>query len=186
MTNFQILCTGNPAHRGIAQAVSRLFPTAKFISRSNGYDLSTETGLDKLKIIIKDYNVLINNAYVDSGVQETILKLAHESWKTGHVFNIGSISEHSKYSWADPEYAIEKQKLRELSLELGDEKFKTTHMVVGGFQAASTGSDNTMDPLHIAKTIQWVLNAEFQVPVIGVEQMTDHIREYFNKQREND
>jgi hypothetical protein len=99
------------------------------------------------------------------------------------VFNIGSISEHKKYSWADPDYAIEKQKLRELSLELGDEKFKTTHMIVSGFQAASPGSDKTMDPLHIAKTIQWILNAEFQIPIIGVEQMSDYIRDFFNKQR---
>jgi len=40
-----------------------------------------------------------------------------------------------------------------------------------------------MDPRHIATAIKWVMEAEFQVPVIGVEQMTDHIRNYFETKR---
>lgn len=37
-----------------------------------------------------------------------------------------------------------------------------------------------MEPKHIANAIKWVMEAEFEVPIIGVEQSSDIIREYFN------
>jgi hypothetical protein len=51
---MKILCTGNPNDMGIAHAVKRVWPNASFVSRTNGYDLSTQEGLDKFKETIAE------------------------------------------------------------------------------------------------------------------------------------
>jgi hypothetical protein len=180
---YRILCTGNPKDRGIAQSISRLFSNADFISRANGFDLffSTEDSEKKFREKLKDYNVFINNAYIGQGCQERLLKIVREEWSEGSVFNIGTLDEYEKWAWREPEYTEEKRKLRELGIELGDEKFKTTHIIVGGFQALTPGSSQTMDPIHIAESIKWILEAPFEVPIIGIQQMTDYIRAFYDR-----
>jgi len=182
---FKILCTGNPEHIGIAMEIKKLFPDTTFVSRTNGYDLKTDEGLDKLRSIVKNYNVFINNAHVSRGSQLKILKLVSEEWDVGHIFNIGSINEYKKWLPADLDIYEEVNEFKELGLTLTDEHFKVTHVTVGGFKSSSKprGLETMMDPKHIAVAIKWVMEAEFQVPVIGVEQMSDHIRDYFESQK---
>jgi uncharacterized protein (DUF1697 family) len=183
---FKLLCTGNPEHIGIAMEIKKLFPNSAFVSRTNGYDLSTSVGIDKLKSIIKDYNVIINNAYVSAGVQEQILRLAREEWQSGHVFNIGSIDEYTKWLPANPRKYKESNNLKELGLGFTDENFKVTHITAGGFKSSAKplGLKTTMDPVHIATTIKWIMEAPFQVPVIGIEQMNDTIRNWYNLKKQ--
>jgi len=180
---YRILCTGNPKDRGIAQAILKIFPDANFISRTNGFDLFFSAGHTETKFRekIKDYNVFINNAYIGEGCQERLLKIVREEWTYGSVFNIGTLDEYEKWSWREPEYTEEKRRLRDLGIEMGDEKFKTTHVIVGGFQALTPGSSQTMDPIHIAESIKWVLEAPFEVPIIGIQQMTDYVRAYYDR-----
>ena len=182
---FKVLCTGNPEHIGIAMEIKKLFPSSTFVSRTNGYDLSTAEGLAKLKSILKDYNVIINNAYVNKGLQTTILNMAREEWIEGHVFNIGSIDEYAKWLPANPSKYKESNDLKELGLSLTDERFKVTHVTVGGFKSSAKplGLKTTMDPVHIATAIKWIVEAPFQVPVIGVEQMNDTIRNWYDLKR---
>lgn len=180
---YRILCTGNPKDRGIAQSISKIFPDADFVSRSNGFDLSfpisdTEK---KFKEKLKDYNVFINNAYIDYGCQERLLKIVREEWTEGNVFNIGTLEEYERWAWKEQGYTEEKRRLRELGLSLFDEQFKTTHVVVGGFQALTPGSSNTMDPVNIANSIKWILEAPFEVPIIGMQQSNDYMRSYYEK-----
>lgn len=184
---FKILCTGNPEHIGIAQEIKKIFPDADFISRSNGYDLSTPEGIDKLKEILKNYNVFINNAHIGRNVQSLILSIIRTEWTMGHVFNIGTIDEYKKWLPANPENYKEANELKELGLLLTDENFKVTHMTVGAFKSSSKpqGIKYGMDPKHIALTINWVLNADFQIPVIGVEQLTDNVRRYYDLKRKD-
>ena len=186
MKTYKILCTGNPLDRGIAMATQKVFPDAEFISRTSGFDLTFPNPGDEQKFRdkLKGYNVFINNAHIGRGVQERLLRIISEEWTEGHVFGIGSLDEHNKWAGDDMEYTAEKRQLRETSLALGDEKFKTTHVVVGGFQALTTGSSRTMDPVHIAKTIKWIIEAPFEVPIIGIEQMSDYIRDYYRTVRE--
>lgn len=183
---YKILCTGNPKDRGIAQSIYKLFPDADFVSRTNGFDLSFPSYdiENRFREKLKNYNVFINNAYIDYGCQERILKIVREEWIEGHVFNIGTLEEYEKWAWKEPKYSEEKRRLRELGLLLGDEKFRTTHIIVGGFQALTPGSSKTMDSIHIAKAIKWILNAPFEVPVIGIQQMTDNIRSWYDKIKE--
>jgi uncharacterized protein (DUF1697 family) len=182
---FKILCTGNPEHIGIAMEIKKLFPDSTFVSRTNGYDLSTDEGLAKLRTVIKEHNVVVNNAYVSEGTQARILTIAKEEWTTGHAFNIGSIDEYSKWLPANPRKYKESNELKELGLSYTDENFKVTHLTVGGFKSSAKplGLKTTMDPVHIATAIKWIMEAPFQVPVIGVEQMTDTIRNWYDLKR---
>ena len=182
---FKILCTGNPNDTGIAQCIRTVYPDAVFISRTNGYDFlefSAETE-HKVRELIKDHNVFINYSWVGYGVQEKLLRIAAEEWTTGHVINIGSTNEDNKIlTKVEPKYTKDKLALRQASLSLNNEHFKTTHVVVGGFQATSANSKLTMDPINIANTIKWVLEQDFEVPIIGVQQSSDHIRNWILQQ----
>jgi hypothetical protein len=166
---YKILCTGNPAHPGIAKAIKQVFCEVTFVSRTYGYDLTTQESLESFKSIIPNYNVFINNSQIGVRVQEKILKLIHENCKEGHVFNIGSIAEFKKWEWFDPPYTEEKRSLRETSLSFDDKLFKTTHVTVAGFQDATPGNEWKMDPIEIANIIKWILEKNINIPIIAIE-----------------
>lgn len=179
---FKVLCTGNPNDVGIAMEIKKLFPNATFVSRTSGYDLSTEEGLLKFKDQLKTHNVLVNNAHVDFGVQERLLMLAREEWKSGHVFNIGSLAEYTRFMKNYYEVFLEKNRLKELGLNLTDENFKVTHVTVGVFKSSvkpNTMNNTDLTPAEIVSAIKWIMESEFQVPVIGIEKVNDVIRNHF-------
>lgn len=183
---FKIICTGNPNIAGIAQEIQKIFPDTTFVSRTTGYDLSTTEGIKNLKKIIPNYNVFINNSYVGLGVQETILRNVRDLWTTGYVFNIGSLIEYDKFGYHNITRYREKNQLKSLGIEYTDENFKVTHITVGGFKSGvKPRSVDNMDPKYIVDAINWILNAPFQVPVIGIQQMSDQIREYYNLKRKD-
>jgi hypothetical protein len=170
---MKILCTGNPAG-GIAQSLQKLYPDTKFISRSNGYDLTTEDGIDKFKALLPRFNVFINHSQLTGDLQRQLLIHASQAWIRGHVINIGSVMEFKKWEWIEPAAAEEKRLLRDLSLELSSEEFKTTHLIVGGLQSCND------DPLRIhtdkiAETIKWVLENENHVPLLYVDKVSDEL-----------
>ena len=171
---MKVVCTGNPNNLGIASSIAKVFPDVKFMSRATGYDLTTEEGLSKFRTDIVEYDVFINSSQISPGTQEVLLNITREVWIKGHVFNIGSIAEYKRWEWFDPPYTDEKRKLRETSIDLYDENFKTTHIVVGGFKDSSTRTQFKMDPINIANTIKWVLECDHDVPIIGVERASDH------------
>lgn len=185
MTTFKILCTGNPEDQGVAQEIRKLYPESAFVSRSSGYDFlnfNKETELN-FRRKIKDFNVFINYSWVSHGVQERLLRIVAEEWNAGHVVNIGSTNEDNAIlAEAEPEYTEDKLKLRRASLDLNNENFKTTHVVVGGFRATSVNSKATMDPANIANTIKWAIEQKFEVPIIGVQQSSDNIRNWIQQQ----
>ena len=170
-TKMQILCTGNPNIRTIANAVRKVFPHADFIHRSNGFDLQTEEGLQKFRDRIQHYDVFINASVIANGVQTTLLKIVREEWESGYVINIGTTMEFDFFHHIDPERAKSKLELRNTSLNMYDDKFRTTHLIVGGHKDRSPSGNNKMDPIHIADTIKWVLDSSkyFHVPIIGLE-----------------
>jgi hypothetical protein len=165
---YKVLCTGNPAHRGIAMSVKEWFPDADFVSRTNGFDLSTIDGLNKLKCILPKYNLIINSSYIMPGIQRKILDLINEVDVVGHVFSIGSVAEFKTVRHYSPEYGLEKEQLRDRSIELMSPTFKTTHITVSGFQDQHTTSDFKMCASEIVKSIQWVLDSTYAVPYISV------------------
>ena len=185
MKNYKILCTGNPEHRGLAQELQKIFSNIDFISRTNGYDLRF-TNVESENLFrekLKNYNVLINYAYCDTvGAQCKILEIAREVWDTGYVINIGSHAEYPKFNHADPIYAKDKLNLRNLSIELGDQFFKTTHIVAGAFLTKQVYyyDDDIMHPSKVANVVKYVLDADFQIPIISVEEMSKTIKDFFD------
>ena len=170
---MKILCTGNPKN-GIAQSLQLLYPNTTFISRSNGYDLNTTEGLEKFCNLLPDFNVFINHSQLAGDTQCKLLTAVREAWSTGHVINIGSVLEFKKWEFIEPTAAEEKRKLRDLSLELSTEFFKTTHLIVGGLQSCNN------DPLRIhtdkvAETIKWILENENHIPLLYVDRVSDEL-----------
>ena len=168
---MKILCTGNPDTRTIASAVRQVYPDADFIHLSNGYDLLTEEGLLHFRNKIKEYDVFINASVIANGVQTTLLKIVRDEWEAGHVINIGTTMEFHFFHHIDPPRAESKLALRNLGLDMYDENFRVTHLIVGGHKDCSPTSDGKMDSIHSANTIKWVLDAskDFHVPIISVE-----------------
>jgi hypothetical protein len=174
---MKILCTGNPKD-GIAKSLQTIYPNATFISRSNGYDLTTPQGLAKFREILPNYDVFINHSQLVDDTQRVLLSCANELWMSGHVVNIGSVLEFKKWEFIEPAAAEEKRKLRDLSLELSTEFFKTTHLIVGGLQSCND------DPLRIhtdriAETIKWVLENENHIPLLYVDHVSDELVKHY-------
>jgi hypothetical protein len=184
--DYKIICTGSPDKPGITNAVSKHFNNVTFISLSSGYDLTSLEGQSKFKSIIKDYNVFINVAQLENGAQEKLLKIAHEAGMQGHVFNIGSIAEYKRWEWYDSNYTAEKRSLRETSLDLCTEFFKTTHIIVGGFQDSTSDHPNRMDPTEIVSFIKYALQSPINIPIVGIEKIVDsELKENLNGKLQN-
>jgi hypothetical protein len=168
---LKILCTGNPSHNTVARSIKKYFPTADFASRHSGYDLrmwDTESeNFFKNKIV--NYDILINSSFISLGAQLKILNLTAEIWKFGHVINIGSTSEFNGRDSEFGMYSVDKKSLRERSLQLNNKNFKTTHIIAGGLNDGDPEHKDWLDIDHIAKTIKWILEQPFSVPIIGIE-----------------
>jgi hypothetical protein len=177
---MKILCTGNPDIWTIAHGVNKVFTDCEFVHKSNGYDFLTQEGLDKFRHKVKDFDVFINASRIQHGVQSTLLKIVREEWTKGHVINIGTTMEFHFFHHIDPECAKDKLKLRNLSLDMYDEQFRTTHLIVGGHKDMSGRGEDKLDSIHIANAIKWVLESSklFHVPIISVE------NDFWNKGQE--
>jgi hypothetical protein len=163
---MKILCTGNPNKLTIANSVQKIFTNVDFVYKSNGFDLTSIDGVLKLRDTLDFYDVFINASRIDIGVQYNILS-SITTWN-GHAITIGSVLEYDKYKHVDPLVSEDKKRLRNLSLNLCSKTLKTTYIVVGGIN--NDYHADKMDPIHIAKTIKWILDqTEFHVPLIGVE-----------------
>jgi hypothetical protein len=182
--SYKILCTGNPNIPGISKNIKEIFPETKFVSRSSGFDLLSYEGIKKFKSVLPDYNIFINHSQLLPNGQRQLLDLTKQIWNnSGHVINIGSVLEFDQWSWIDPEAAEEKKKLKDLSLNLNSESFKTTHIIVGGL---STTNLDTMrlDPKEVATTIQWILQTKIHIPLIYVDNVSDQLTQEWLAKRD--
>lgn len=173
LNSLRVLCTGNPSRHGLANQIVTEFPNTHCISLSAGVDLLTKEGLDYFRSIITNYDIFVNISRIENRTQETLLRIAHEAGMQGHVFNIGSIAEHKRWEWYDTNYTEEKRSLREASLELCSERFKTTHIVVGGFQDYQDDNINRMDPREIVTMMKYIIQSSVNIPIIGIEKIND-------------
>lgn len=184
MTDYlKIISTGSVSNGGICSSLEKFFPQTKFISRESGFDLSTIDGLEKFSSIIKDYNVFINHSQISFpnsqekfiGAQEKLLSITREKWVRGHVITIGSILEFDEWEFLDPPVSKEKNKLKKLSLELNSENFKTTYLIVSGFDRYKIleNDEVKIHPDDIVKTIKMILESELDFPLIYVEKTND-------------
>ena len=170
MADIKILCTGNPnKDYTLASCIRAAFPNTTFIYKSNGFDLTTEHGLELFKKEISNHNVFFNCSYISPGVQTTLVTIAHEMWESGRVFNIGSIIEYRDYSIEEKVYVDSKKKLRDQVMNLSKDNFKITHITTDGYKFQNDTTSLKMPMNSIIKTIQWILSEkDFYVPFIVV------------------
>lgn len=118
---MNILITGN-ANVGLAKSLFKLYPDATYVSRSNGYDLTTNDGQNKLLEIIEKYDVIINSSalhkFNQSILLDKIYKRCTELNLRPYIINVGSTTDRVKNgkAWL---YNAEKKALRDYSNTLG-------------------------------------------------------------------
>jgi len=178
---MKIICTGNPKD-GLAKSLQKIYPDITFISRATGYDLTEQVNLERFKNLLPFYDVFINHSQLVNDLQCSLLRAVKEVWSEGHVINIGSVLEFAAWEWIDIESASEKRKLRDLSLELSTEKFKTTHLILGGFQK-DNGDASRIHTDNIANTIKWILEYDCHIPLLYVDKISDELIQHYNSIR---
>lgn len=175
---MNILCTGNPTHKTVASAVKKLWPDAKFASRTNGYDFKswTDDTQTTFKENIINFDVFINSSFIYPGVQMTLLDTVCATWMEknvkGHIINIGTTLEwegHSQYR----DYVISKQQFRARSLELNQQTgitgVKTSYIIVGGINDGRDENSDKLDLHSIAECINWILHKKERIGLLQIE-----------------
>lgn len=170
---IKIICTGNPEHGGIAKSLKKFYPDTKFISKSSGFDLTTDSGYNDFLNVAKEYNVFINHAQIYMGFQEKALTDVYNLWDHGHIISIGSVLEFDEWSKLDTVTSLEKLSTRNKSLSLSSENIKTTHLITSGFQVNGPELDNKIDPDNIVETISFILKSSLDFPLIYVDKIDD-------------
>lgn len=112
---MKLLVTGNPEF-GVAESLSKLYPDAKFVSKSANFDLTLPDNQHALSEIALDYDVFVLCAYIPDFVPNIVLQRVYEKCKNNnhkiHIIVLGSTVDRTKDGrfW---NYAVEKKALRD-------------------------------------------------------------------------
>lgn len=169
----KIICTGNPAHGGIAKSLYDYYDDIYFVSLSSGYDLTIDLDFEKFIDLVSNYDVFINHSQIAYGMQMKLLEAVYQTWEHGHIVTIGSVLEFDEFRWIDPVTHLEKLELRNRSFELASEKIKTSYVITSGFQRYDPEPDVKIHPMKIVETIDWILKSELDIPLIFVDKIND-------------
>ena len=173
-----VVCTGNPTDRfSIAHAVKMVLPDTVFLHRTAGYDLTLQTpgSEDAIREILSHHTVLINSSHIGLGVQTKLLEMAREMWQSGRVINIGSTSELSPDTSHKPDYAHDKLRLRERSLELHSRDFLTTHITRGGLNNGNPDRSDWIKTTSLAKLVKYIIESDLHMPHIILQESRDRM-----------
>jgi hypothetical protein len=111
---MKILITGNPT-KGLAGSLSKIWPDATFISRSNGWDLTAEGKIEELASLALDFDIFINNSALWKFRQvlllDTVYKAAKISARNLKIICLGSTTDRATKG-SDWLYQQEKKALR--------------------------------------------------------------------------
>ena len=112
---MNILISGNPSY-GLAASLKNYYPDATFISRTNGYDLTSREGIVKLEELITQFDVFINCSALWKFNQTIVLDAVYKNCilkkHNMQIICIGSTTDRVKkaMSWL---YNAEKKALRD-------------------------------------------------------------------------
>lgn len=94
-----MIITGN-INKGIAQSLYKLYPTATFCSRSNGFDLVKIEDQKRFADLCLDHSVIINCSalwrFEQTNLLDRIYKTCVENNHTPHIISIGSTTDRVK------------------------------------------------------------------------------------------
>jgi NADP-dependent 3-hydroxy acid dehydrogenase YdfG len=114
---MKILITGNP-DKALANELSKIYPSAVFVSRISDIDLTTTVGHKRLADMSVDFDIFINCSalwkFNQTVLLDTVYKKCLEFNRALHIINIGSTVDRVKNGkpWL---YNAEKKALRDYS-----------------------------------------------------------------------
>lgn len=174
-----ILTTGNPTY-GLAKAIQSVIG-GDFVSRTNGHDLTTDTGRATVARMSLSYDVFINCAalwrFHQTMVLEEVWKAWQEAGKSGTIINIGSTADTGVRGGAW-RYPIEKKALRDYNRNLtysaiGGSGIRVSYISYGYLSTPSVEAKHPdkkkIDPLYAAGIIKWVLE---QPPGVNIHEIS--------------
>lgn len=174
---IKVITTGNPNY-GLAAGISKIIG-GSFASRSNGYDLETDNGMDKFCQTAIDYNVIIVNCYTEKMNNYSQARLLHKLYIKFHELNlkkhiicIGSISDHinKEQPWLKYiSYGSEKLALQRLCETINHNKenvsplIKCTYISLGHMHTPLVDryhpNEIKLNTDYVAEIIDWIIKA---------------------------
>jgi hypothetical protein len=172
---MKILTTGNPKY-GLASAISTVLG-GNFASRSNGYDLSTDDGMDKFCQDAIIYDTVIINCYTEKMNNYSQVRLLHKLYielqsvnKAQHIVCIGSISDHinKEQPWLKYiSYGAEKVALKQLCQTINHNRneitpsIRCTYVSLGHMHTPYVDklhpTEKKLDTITVANTIKYIV-----------------------------
>jgi hypothetical protein len=174
---MKIITTGNPTY-GLASGINAVIG-GRFCSKSTGYDLATDDGMNKFVYDAQPYDVVIINCYTDKMNNYSQARLLHKLYTTwqetgasGHAICIGSISDHINTlqpSMKYISYASEKLALKNLCQTINHNRvsmtqnIKCTYVSLGHMHTPYVDklhpSEVKLDVTYVASVLKWIIDA---------------------------
>ena len=174
---MKIITTGNPKY-GLAQGISNIFKS-NFASRTNGYDLSNDEGMDKFVHLASNYDVVILNCYTEKMNNYSQVRLLHKLYTLSieqktklHIICIGSISDHitTEQPWIKYiSYGAEKLALQRLCETINHNRenispnVKCTYISLGHIHTPLVDryhpDEIKLNTEYVANVIKWIIDA---------------------------
>lgn len=150
--------------KALADTLSQ-YHSVQGYSRSNGFDISTASGIDRVIDAVASSDVFINNAYADYA-QTEIFKRLFEQWRLADNKTIVNIISRAKYQpgAANNYYAFKKELSKACTSALFSEKMCRIININPGY--VRTNAINHIPETHPCLTVEecadivvWALNA---------------------------
>jgi hypothetical protein len=162
-----LLITGN-AKKGLASELFKLYPTAEFVSRSTGWDLTDPQKINDLAELSLRYDIFINNSalwkFHQTMVLEAVYKCAKAAKHNLQIICIGSTTDRATRG-SDWLYQQEKKALRSYCNSLNLSSVweggpQVTLLSLGSLSNVQDKHPNRvcMDIAEAAKYIKWVVD----------------------------
>lgn len=180
---MKIITTGNSKY-GLASAIQN----TDYASRSNGYDLETDDGIQKFCQLALGYDVVILNCYTEKMNNYSQVRLLHELYIQSiesnlkiHLIAIGSISDHinKEQPWLKYiSYGSEKIALKNLCETINHNRVsispnvKCTYVSLGHMHTPLVDKyhpdEVKLNTTYVASIIKWIIDAPECIEAITI------------------
>jgi len=186
MTERKIIVAGNKNH-GLAEAIYRKYPSAKFCSRSNGgYNFYMKESIEKFAVESLDYDVCVFCSSLYKFFQVIMVEKTWTVWdehkKRGHFIVFGSTADSSQKVWL---YPVEKRALRDFCRSYGKvasgggpdlypgRGIKITYIAPGMLDTPQQREKKglklaKLDPDYVVSVMDWILNQPDDVNIYDI------------------
>jgi NADP-dependent 3-hydroxy acid dehydrogenase YdfG len=171
---MKILITGNK-NFGLAAELYKFYPSAFFVSRSTGVDLTSQAGQSKLADLSLEHDIFVNCSalwkFNQTVLLEAVYKICFNARHDIHIINIGSTTDRVKNGkpWL---YNAEKKALRDYSNTLGisgvwDRGPKISYISFGTLSNNQEKHPDrrTMNITQAAQYIKWIMDQPKEISI---------------------